>query len=406
MNISEIKKDFPILKREILGNRLVYLDNAATTQKPQMVIDTLVDYYSNHNANVHRGIHTLSEEATSLYENARTKVAAFIGGLPEGVIFTKGATESLNRVAFEYGLSVLKQGDKIVLTNAEHHSNLVPWQILAKKTGATLEYLEINEQGHISLDDAKKIIDEKTKIVAITHASNVLGTIFPVKEIAQIAKKYGAIVCVDGAQAIPNIKVNVHSLGVDFYCFSGHKILGPTGIGVLWGRKDLLEKIPPFEYGGGMIDTVSYSESTWAEVPYRFEAGTPNVADAIALGAALDYVTSIGMENIRNHEIVLNTLALELLLKIPGLAILGPLNPEERTGLVSFTVEGVHGHDIAAVLNSLGVAVRSGHHCTMPLHKKLHIAASTRASWYIYNDEEDIKALVSGIEKAKQILGK
>jgi len=406
MNISEIKKDFPILKREILGNRLVYLDNAATTQKPQIVIETLVDYYTNHNANVHRGIHTLSEEATSLYENARNKVAAFIGASPEEIIFTKGATESLNRVAFEYGLSVLKTGDKIVLTNVEHHSNLVPWQVLASKTGAILEYLEADEHGKISLDDAKNIIDNKTKIVALTHASNVLGSIFPVKEIAQIAKKHGAIVCVDGAQAIPNIKVNVQSLGVDFYCFSGHKILGPTGIGVLWGRKELLKKIPPFEYGGGMIDTVTYSEATWAEIPYRFEAGTPNVADAIALGVALDYVTSIGMDNIRAHEIALNTLALDMLLKIPGLAILGSLNPEERTGLVSFTVEGVHGHDIAAVLNSLGVAVRSGHHCTMPLHKKLQIAASTRASWYIYNDEEDIKALVSGIEKAKQILGK
>ncbi|NMB70086.1 aminotransferase class V-fold PLP-dependent enzyme, partial [candidate division WWE3 bacterium] len=239
MDIKEIQKDFPILKREIMGNRLVYLDNAATTQKPRAVIDALVDYYSNHNANVHRGIHTLSEEATELYENARNKVAAFIGASPDEIIFTKGATESLNRVAFEYGLSVLKSGDKIVISNVEHHSNLVPWQILAQKTNATLVYLEVDAEGKISLEDARNVIDSSTKIVAITHASNVLGTIFPVKEIAQIAKKQGAIVCVDGAQAVPNIKVNMQSLGVDFYCFSGHKILGPTGIGVLWGRKAL-----------------------------------------------------------------------------------------------------------------------------------------------------------------------
>jgi cysteine desulfurase/selenocysteine lyase len=308
-------------------------------------------------------------------------------------------------VAFEYGLSVLKPGDKIVISNVEHHSNLVPWQILAQKTNTTLAYLEVDAEGIISLEDARNVIDDSTKIVAITHASNVLGTIFPIKEIAQIAKKHGAIVCVDGAQAIPNIKVNMQSLGVDFYCFSGHKILGPTGIGVLWGRKSLLEKIPPFEYGGGMIDTVSYEASTWAEVPYRFEAGTPNVADAIGLGAALDYVTALGMDSIREHEIMLNTIALDLLLKIKGVNILGPLNAEERTGLVSFTVEGIHGHDIAAVLNSLGIAVRSGHHCAMPFHKKLSISASTRASWYVYNDAEDIKALADGIEKAKQILG-
>ncbi|NMB69840.1 cysteine desulfurase, partial [candidate division WWE3 bacterium] len=402
---KEIQKDFPILKREIMGNRLVYLDNAATTQKPCAVIDALVDYYSNHNANVHRGIHTLSEEATELYENARNKVAAFIGASPDEIIFTKGATESLNRVAFEYGLSILKPGDKIVISNVEHHSNLVPWQVLAQKTNATLVYLEVDAEGKISLEDARNVIDSSTKIVAVTHASNVLGTIFPIKEIAQIAKKHGAIVCVDGAQAVPNIKVNMQSLGVDFYCFSGHKILGPTGIGVLWGRKALLEKIPPFEYVGGMIDTVSYDSATWAEVPYRFEAGTPNVADAIGLGAALDYVTALGMDSIREHEIMLNTVALDLLLKIKGVNILGPLNAEERTGLISFTVEGIHGHDIAAVLNSLGIAVRSGHHCAMPYHKKLNISASTRASWYIYNDAEDIKALADGIEKAKQMLG-
>lgn len=405
MDIKEIQKDFPILKREIMGNRLVYLDNAATTQKPCAVIDALVDYYSNHNANVHRGIHTLSEEATELYENARNKVAAFIGASPDEIIFTKGATESLNRVAFEYGLSILKPGDKIVISNVEHHSNLVPWQVLAQKTNATLVYLEVDAEGKISLEDARNVIDSSTKIVAVTHASNVLGTIFPIKEIAQIAKKHGAIVCVDGAQAVPNIKVNMQSLGVDFYCFSGHKILGPTGIGVLWGRKALLEKIPPFEYGGGMIDAVSYDSATWADVPYRFEAGTPNVADAIGLGAALDYVTALGMDSIREHEIMLNTVALDLLLKIKGVNILGPLNAEERTGLVSFTVEGIHGHDIAAVLNSLGIAVRSGHHCAMPFHKKLNISASARASWYIYNDAEDIKALADGIEKAKQMLG-
>ncbi len=405
MNINEIKNDFPILKREILGNKLVYLDNAATTQKPQMVIDSLVDYYSNHNANVHRGIHTLSEEATEMYENSRKKVAGFIGALPEEIIFTKGATESLNRVAIEYGMSSLKAGDKIVITSIEHHSNLVPWQILAKKTGATLEYIEADDNGYISIESAKKVIDEKTKIVSITHASNVLGTIFPVKEIAQIAKKFGAVVCVDGAQAIPNIKVNVNSLGVDFYCFSGHKILGPTGIGVLWGRKELLEKLPPFEFGGGMIDVVTYENATWAEIPARFEAGTPNVADAIALGVAIDYINSIGMDKIREHEVELSRLALDLLSQIKGVNILGPKKAEDRTGLVSFTVEGIHGHDIASVLNSMGIAVRSGHHCTMPYHKKMQIAASTRASWYIYNSKADIEALVEGVKRAKELLG-
>lgn len=404
--LQKIQNDFPILKRDILGNRLVYLDNAATSQKPQEVIDSLVNFYSKHNANVHRGIHTLSEESTDLYEGARKKVADFIGASRDEIIFTKGATESLNRIVFEYGLEHVAKGDRIVISEAEHHSNFVPWQILAQRTGAELVYLEVDDHGYITNSEIDTKINSNTKIVAIAHASNTLGTIFPLKEIVRKAKQYGAVVCVDGAQAIPHLPVNVRSLDVDFYAFSGHKMLGPTGIGVLYGKKALLEKLEPYEYGGGMIDEVSYENSTWAQVPLKYEAGTPNVAGAIGLGVAIDYLTKIGMPNIRDHEVALTEYALDLLLKQEDVRILGPLKAADRTGLISFTLDGIHGHDIASVLNSMGVAVRSGHHCTMPLHRKMGIVASTRASWYIYNSKEDIDALMEGLKKVRQILGK
>lgn len=406
MDIEKIKKDFPIFSRKVNGHELVYLDSAATSQKPQSVIDAISDYYSKHNANVHRGIHTLSEESTELYEASRKKVAKFIGAsTPEEIIFTKGATESLNRVAISWGLQNLKKGDVVLLTDLEHHSNLVPWQEETKVAGAKIEFLKSDRNGEISLEQLKSRLSREVKLVSLAHSSNVLGTILPVKEMCKLAHGAGALVCVDGAQAVPHLLVNVQSLGCDFYAFSAHKMLGPTGIGVLWARKEILENLEPYEFGGGMINEVSYTKATWAKIPERFEAGTPNIADAIGFGAAIDYLESVGMENIRKHEVELNKYTFEALGKIEGLEILGPKEPGKRTGLVSFTVKGIHPHDIAAVLDQSGIAVRSGHHCAMPLHNKLGVSASTRASYYLYNSKEDIDKLAEGIKRAIQILG-
>ncbi len=406
LEVEKIKKDFPILERKINGNDLVYLDNAATSQKPRQVLDSITDYYSNHNANVHRGIHTLSEEATLLYEGARKKVAEFIGAAhPEEIIFTKGTTESLNRIAVSWGLKNLKKGDVILLTNFEHHSNLVPWQVVTQRIGAKLDFINVKTDGEFPLDEFKRKMTKKVKLVAISHASNVLGTIVPVKEICKIAHEVGVLVSVDGAQAVPHLKVNVQSLGCDFYAFSGHKMLGPMGIGVLWARKEILEKLEPYEYGGGMIESVDPNKSTWAEIPVRFEAGTPNVEGAVGLASAIGYLQNIGMDSIREHEVELNRYALKQLEKIKEVAVTGPKDPEKRTGLISFTVKGIHSHDVAAVLNSLGVAVRSGHHCAMPLHKSLNIPSTIRASYYLYNTKKDIDKLVDGIKKAIQMLG-
>lgn len=401
-----MKEDFPILNRIINGSRLVYLDNAATTQKPVQVVNAISDFYLNHNANVHRGIHTLSEEATQMYEDARKKVAEFIGAIhPEEVIFTKGTTESLNRVAIGWVLANLKKDDVILVTDFEHHSNLIPWQEEARVVGAKVEILDTDANGEISLNQLEeKLSRGKVKFISTAHASNVLGTILPVKEICKIAHKYEILVCVDGAQAVPQMKVNVQSLHCDFYAFSAHKMLGPTGIGVLWAKKELLEKMEPYEFGGGMIDEVTYDKATWAELPEKFEAGTPNVAGAVGLAAAINYLEMIGMDSIRKHEVELTAYALIKLNEIEGLKILGPKDPEKRTGLVSFTIEGIHSHDIASVLNSEGIAVRSGHHCCMPLHKKLNIPASTRASFYIYNPKEDIDVLIAGLQKAIKVL--
>lgn len=404
--MKDIKKDFPILNRKINGNPLVYLDNAATSQKPKQVIDAISDYYSNYNANVHRGIHTLSEEATKLYEDSRKKIAEFIGAShPEEIIFTKGATESLNRVAFSWGLKNLNKDDVILLGDFEHHSNVVPWQIVAEKTGAKLEYMDSDENGEITLDEVKNKITEKVKIISITHASNVLGTIVPIKEICKIAHEKNILVCVDGAQAVPHMIVNIQSLGCDFYAFSGHKMLGPMGTGVLWVKKEILEELEPYEYGGGMIEEVSYESAVFTEAPIKFEAGTPNVSGAVGLAAAVSYLQKIGMDEIREHEISLNKYLLEKLFEIKEVQIIGSKNPEKRTGVVSFIVKNVHAHDIASVLNGYGVAVRSGHHCTMPYHKKRGLAATTRVSHYLYNTTEDTDKLIEGLKKAIEVLG-
>lgn len=405
LDVNLLKKDFLILKRKINGKDLVYLDNAATSQKPQQVIGSIVDYYTNHNANVHRGIHTLSEEATQMYENARKTVANFIGArYPEEIIFTKGTTESINRAAIGWVLPNLKQGDVILTTTVEHHSNLIPWQEEAKMVGAELKFIEIPKDGKFPMDKFKESLNEKVKLVTITHASNVTGNIFPVKEVVKEAKKFNAVVVVDGAQAVPHFEVNMQSLNCDFYAFSAHKMLGPMGIGVLYAKKEILEKMEPYEYGGGMINSVNLQGAIWAEIPEKFEAGTPNVEGAVGLAAAIDYLQKVGMKNVRDHETEITKYALEKLSKIKDLQVIGSLDPNEKTGLISFTVTGIHAHDISAVLNSEGIAVRSGYHCAEPFHKQINEKASVRASWYLYNTKEDIDKLILGIEKAITIL--
>lgn len=404
-NVNKIREDFPILKRKINGHDLVYLDNAATSQKPHSVIKSILDYYENHNANVHRGVHTLAEEATGMYERARATVAKFINArLPSEIVFVRNTTEALNLVVWSWGKVNIKEGDEILLSEMEHHSNIVPWQLLAKEKGAIIKYIEFNSQGELQISNHKSQITKKTKVVSLTQVSNSLGTINPIKEIAKMAHEAGAIMVVDGAQSVPHMKVDVQSLGVDFLAFSGHKMLGPMGIGVLYGRLELLEAIPPFLSGGDMIRTVSLEGATWNEVPQKFEAGTPNVADAVGLAVAIDYLETLGMNNIRVHEIELTSYALTRLRAMPGLRILGPLDPQKRGGVIAFTLEGAHPHDLASILDGEGIAVRSGHHCAMPVHLKLGIPASTRASFYVYNTKEEVDKLVEGLEKARRLL--
>ena len=405
MDIEKIKKDFPILTRKIGLNDLVYLDNTATTQKPLQVIDAIKDYYMEHNANVHRGIHTLSEEASEMYDNSRKTVARFINAVyPEEIIFTRGTTESLNMAAFPWGVPNLKKGDKILLTNFEHHSNLIPWQIVAKNTGAELKFIKTGAEGVVDMAEFKNALTSDVKLVCIAHASNVLGTVTDIKEISKMAHAVGALICVDGAQAVPHMPVNVQSLGCDFYSFSGHKMLGPMGIGVLYVKKSVMGQMVPSQFGGGMIKEVSLTDASWAEAPEKFEAGTPDAAGAIGLAAAIDYLSAIGMDNVREHEIKMSKYVVEKLAAIEGIKILGPLDPEKRTGLISFYSEKVHAHDIASVLNSSGIAVRSGHHCAMPLHKELGLPATVRASYYIYNDFSDVDKLAEGVKKALTML--
>lgn len=400
MDVKAVRKHFPILDQKVNGHPLVYLDSAATSQKPDVVIEAMDSYYRKINANIHRGVHTLGSLATDAYEEAREKVRRFINaGSTEEVIFTRGTTTSLNTVAYSYARAFLKEGDEIVITPMEHHANLIPWQQAAKATGATLKYIPLQKDGTIDLEDVRKTVTERTKIVAMAHVSNVLGTINPVKEVATIAHEKGAVMVVDGAQSAPHMKVDVRALDVDFYAFSSHKMIGPTGIGVLYGKKALLEKMEPFETGGEMIDVVDLYESTWKQLPWKFEAGTMPIAEAIGLAAAIDFLEQIGLEAIHDHEIRLANYALERLSAIDGLEIYGP---RKRVGLITFNLKGVHAHDVATALDSLGIAVRAGHHCAQPLMKWLCVPATARASFYVYNTEEDVDRLYEGLLKTKE----
>ena len=403
MDIKDIRSHFPILDQQVNGKDLVYLDSAATSQKPQSVIDTISTYYREYNSNVHRGVHTLGTKATDGYEGARDKVKKFIGAKStEEIIFTRGATTALNIVAQSYGLTNVKAGDEIVITYMEHHANVIPWQQVAKVTGATLKYIPLQEDGTISLQDVEETVTENTKIVSVMQVSNVLGTINPIKEIAAIAHKHGAIMVVDGAQSTPHMKIDVQDIDCDFFAFSGHKMCGPTGIGVLYGKKALLENMEPVEFGGEMIDFVGLQESTWKELPWKFEAGTPIIAGAIGLGAAIDFLEQIGLDNIEKHEHKLAQYALEQLSKVDGMSIYGP---QHRAGLVTFNIDDVHPHDVATVLDAEGIAVRAGHHCAQPLMKWLKVSATARASFYLYNTEEEVDKLVAGLIKTKEYFG-
>ncbi len=406
MNIEKIKGDFPILSQIINGHRLVYLDNAASSQKPKSVIDAHADYYNEMNANIHRGLHTLAERATNAYEQTREHVARFIGGVNSTeVIFTSGATEAINMVAHSWGGPNIGEGDEIVITEMEHHANLVPWVLLAQKKRAILKRIPITSDGQLDLTDINEIITNKTKLVAVSHMSNVLGTINPVRQIADLGHKHGAVILVDGAQAAPHMPVDVGELGADFYAFSAHKMLGPTGVGVLWGRTELLKNMPPYNTGGEMIREVSFDRVTWNELPHKFEAGTPNIASVIVFDRALTYLEQIGMENIRQHEIELSAYAIKRLLEIDRLEIQGPLDPNLRGGAISFTDADLHPHDISTFLDSKGIAIRAGHHCAQPLMKAMGKIATARASLYIYNDEADIDALVEALREMRRYFG-
>ncbi|KRN57783.1 cysteine desulfurase [Carnobacterium divergens] len=403
IDAEALKKDFPILFQEINDEPLVYLDNAATSQKPQQVLDALNTYYQRDNANVHRGVHTLAERATAKYEMARQKVKTFINAKETAeVLFTRGTTTSLNWVAKSFGEANVNEGDEIVISYMEHHSNIIPWQQLAKKQKATLRYIELTPTGELDLASAKKLITAKTKIVAITHVSNVLGVVNPIAELTEIAHQVGAVMVVDGAQSVPHMAVDVQQLNVDFYAFSGHKMLAPTGIGVLYGKRSLLEKMEPIEFGGEMIDFVYLEDSTWKELPWKFEAGTPNIAGAIGLGAAIDYLTEVGMEDIHHYEQELVAYVLPKLQEIPGITIYGPTDPAKRTGVITFNLEGVHPHDLATAMDMEGVAVRAGHHCAQPLMNYLEVNSTARASFYFYNTKSDADTFIKALLATKE----
>ncbi|TYV73916.1 cysteine desulfurase [Listeria monocytogenes] len=406
IDIQKIRADFPILAQEINEKPLAYLDNAATSQKPKQVIEALTHYYEFDNANVHRGVHTLAARATDAYESARGKVAKFIHAREVAeIIFTRGTTSAINLVVDSYAEANIEAGDEIVISYLEHHSNLIPWQQLAKRKGAVLKYIELEEDGRISVEQAKKTIGEKTKIVALAHVSNVLGTITPIKEIAAIAHQFGAVILVDGAQAVPHMEVDVVDLDADFYAFSGHKMMAPTGIGALYGKRELLDAMEPTEFGGEMIDFVELYDSTWKELPWKFEAGTPIIGGAIALGAAIDYLAEVGLANIHAHEQALASYAIEEMSKIEGITIYGPKDASKRCGLVTFNLEGAHPHDIATILDEDGIAIRAGHHCAQPLMKWLDVSSTARASFYIYNTKEEIDALIDGLKLTKEYFG-
>jgi len=404
VDFEKIRKDFPIFTRRVHGKPLIYLDSTATTQKPQAVLDALRRYYETYNANIHRGVYAIAEEATAAYDDSRGKVARFLNARSSReIVFTRGTTESVNLVANAWGRTNVRSGDVILLTEMEHHSNLVPWQILATVQGATIRYIPVDGQGKLDLSGLDRLLAGPVKIVSLAHVSNVLGTINPVAEIAKRAHAAGALVFVDGAQSVPHMPVDVRALDCDFLALSGHKMLAPTGIGTLYGKREVLDAMPPFFGGGEMIREVRLEGSTWKEPPFRFEAGTMNIADAIAFGTAIDYLETIGMEAVHAHGDELVLAAFRLLGSIPGVTIYGP-PAHERSAIVSFTVEGIHAHDVAAVLDrEEGVAVRAGHHCAMPLHTKLGVDATTRASFHVYNLPSDLDRLGEGVRKAKQI---
>jgi cysteine desulfurase/selenocysteine lyase len=404
MNTSQIRELFPILNQEVNGHPLVYLDSAATSQKPQSVIDAMKRYYERDNSNVHRGVHTLGTRATDAYEGARDKVARFIRAKSaQEIIFTRGTTTAINLVASSYGRTVCREGDEIVLTPMEHHSNLIPWQQVAKATGAKLTYIPLQEDGTIRIEDVENSINERTKIVAIMYVSNVLGVVNPVKQITEIAHRRGAKVLIDGAQSTPHMRVDVQDLNCDFYAFSGHKMCGPTGIGALYGKKELLEQMDPIEFGGEMIDHVDLYESTWKELPWKFEGGTPLIAAAIGLGAAIDFLQDIGMDEIERHEKQITAYAMDRISQINDMIIYGPR--DNRAGLITFNVGDIHPHDVATVLDAEGIAVRAGHHCCQPLMRLLKVSATARASFYLYNNEEDVDRLIQAIIKTKEYFG-
>ena len=404
---AHIREDFPLLERTIGGKRLIYLDSASTSQKPRAVLDALQAYYRDYNANVHRGIYRIAEEATARYEGAREKLAAFLGApRAEEIIFTRGTTEAINLVAATWGRVNIGAGDEIVITEMEHHSNIVPWQLLAAERGARLRYIPVTDEGRLDLSTLDRLLGERTKLVTLTHQSNVLGTINPVRQIAERAHAVGARVLIDAAQSVPHQSVNVAALGADFLAFSGHKMLGPTGSGGLWARYELLEAMPPYHGGGEMIMRVDLDRSTYKAPPHKFEAGTPNIADSIVLGVAVDYLRVLGLAAIAAHEADLVAYALRRVREIPGLRVLGPTVPVDRGGALSFTMDVVHPHDIAQVLDQEGIAVRAGHHCAQIVHRRFDVEASARASLHLYNDREDIDALVDGLQVVHRLFAR
>ena len=394
LHVEKIRKDFPIFQN---NPELIFLDNASTTQKPQHVLDTLTHYYENYNSNIHRGIYTIAEKATAAYEKTRDKVAAFIGTEDrQSIVFTRGTTESINLVASSWGQN-LKPTDEVLITEMEHHSNIIPWQLICEKTGASLKYIPISEDGTLDLSNSATYITEKTKIVCVIHQSNVFGTINPIGEIVKMAHDVGALVLVDGAQSVPHHKVNVSQLGCDFFAFSGHKMMGPTGVGVLYAKPDILEKMNPFMGGGEMIREVSMEKSTWNDIPWKFEAGTPNIAQVIGLGAAIDYLNEIGLQSIADYEKELLSYTKEKLQNIPGLSIYG--TSKNKGAVISFNITNIHPHDVAHILDTYGVAIRAGHHCAQPIMKRLSVPATNRASFYLYNTFEEIDSLIEGLTK-------
>ncbi len=404
LDVAAVRADFPILAREMHGKRLAYLDNAATTQRPKCVVDAIEHFYLHSNANVHRGVHQLSEEATALFERSRAIVRDFIGAPSEReCLFVRGTTEAINLVAQSWGRTNLGPGDEVLVTGMEHHSNIVPWQLLAEQTGCIVKAAPLDERGQLKMDEFDALLSERTKLVGVVQVSNALGTVNPVAEIVAKAKKVGALVLVDGAQSVPHLPVNVAELGCDFFAFSGHKVYGPTGIGVLWGREELLEQMPPWQGGGDMILSVSFEGSVWAKLPAKFEAGTPNVAGAIGLGAALEYLEGLGLENVAAHEHALLQAGREMLAGVEGLRLIG--TAEQAAGAMSFVLDGIHPHDVGTIVDREGVAIRTGHHCAEPVMAHFGIAASARASLGIYNDVDDLEQLIAALGTVKELLG-